>query len=88
MTQDQQDADLSDARALAPHGVTVDRCRHESIEETALWLFTDGAQIASITRDGAAWRATRMLRGMPTAQTMADTLPAAMAYATTQTARR
>ena len=82
MTQDQQDADLSSARALLPPGLTADRCRHESITETALWVFDGAQQVASITRDGAAWRATRMLRGMPTAQTMADDLPAAMAYAT------
>lgn len=56
MTQTEMDSDLENARAyLGCTRLTVDRCRHESANTTALWIF-DGEdkhgrhQIASATR--------------------------------------
>lgn len=40
MTQAEQDRDLEDARSyLSCTSLTADRCRHESVTETALWFF-------------------------------------------------
>lgn len=56
MTQAEMDSDLEMARSyLSVTRLTVDRYRHESVTETALWIF-DGAdkfgrrQIGSATR--------------------------------------
>lgn len=56
MTQDEMDSDLVMAQSyLSCTRLTVDRCRHESVTETSLWIF-DGSdkygrrQIGSVTR--------------------------------------
>lgn len=68
MTQDQQDADLAAAaQLLHPTKYTADRCRHESVTETTIWVFDERKQIGSITHARPdAWRASRMAQGMPT----------------------
>lgn len=81
MTQDEQEADLFSARVMTgQNGVTLDRCRHDSVMETSIWAYRDGVQVGSVTRTGDAWTATRLLRGMPTGQRKEPTLSAAMAY--------
>jgi hypothetical protein len=56
MTNEEMDRDLEECRAyLGCTRLTVERCRHESAETTAIWIF-DGAdkygprQIASVSR--------------------------------------
>lgn len=58
------------AAKLLGSGYTVDRCRHATVKDTALWVFRDGVQVGSITLfDGATeWKANRMHRGMPTTE--------------------
>jgi hypothetical protein len=69
MTQDEMDCELADAQAYLPH-LRLDRCRHESVTMTSLWLFdAEGKQIGSCSRtDNGGWRATHMHQGLPTAQ--------------------
>ena len=83
MTQAEMDADLADARSyLSCTSLTVDRCRHESVDASSIWIF-DGFlrrgernQIASLTRDyqesnlGAThWHLSLYHRGVMYAQT-------------------
>lgn len=82
MTQDEQEADLFSARVMTGQdGITLDRCRHDSVMETSIWVYRDGKQVGSVTRAGDAWTATRLLRGMPTGQRSMPTLRDAMSYA-------
>jgi len=77
------DRDLAEAATLLPPGLTIDRCRHESVTATSLWIFdADGKQIASISRHLSDWKANRMERGMPTSQRFTPTLAAAIAHLT------
>lgn len=51
MTNDEMERDLEDARAyLGCTRLTVDRCRHESVDQSALWIFDGVDQIGSATR--------------------------------------
>jgi len=76
MTQDEQNADLAQAQTyLIGTDLTVDRCKHETVTETALWVYDrDKHQIGAITRlspestSKYRWECTRMWRGMPTAR--------------------
>lgn len=72
--------DLEHARAMAAGNLTLDRCRHESVVETSIWVHRDGQQIGAITRDGDMWRASRMSRGLPVGQRTTTNLGDAMAY--------
>jgi hypothetical protein len=80
MTQEDQDIDLAHAAALAAGDVKIDRCRHETVVETSIWVHRGGAQIGAVTRDGEMWRATRMSRGLPVGQRITRNLGEAMAY--------
>ena len=80
MSQEDQELDLEHARALASGDVELDRCRHESVDQTSLWILKAGQQIGSVTRDGSMWRATLMHRGMPVGQRITPNLRDAMAY--------
>jgi hypothetical protein len=76
MTQDEQSSDLALARNyLVGTDLTAERCTHETVTETALWIYDrDKHQIGSITRlspestSKYKWEVTRMWRGMPTAR--------------------
>lgn len=85
MTPAEQDAHLAQAQAMLPPGMTADRCRHESITDTSLWIFgTDAKQIGSITHTGSGWwRASQMHRGMPTTCLSYPSLREAMQHITT-----
>lgn len=83
MTQDEMERDLVDAQTyLSVTTLTVDRCRHESADETSLWVFDNGGkrQIAAITRMPGnpvgkyRWEVTLMNRGMPCARRCEETL--------------
>lgn len=80
MTQAEQEMDLNHARAMAIGDVALDRCRHESVGQTSIWVSRGGSQIGSVTREGEGWRATRMYRGMPAGQRITPNLGDAMAY--------
>jgi hypothetical protein len=69
MTQDEMNIELADAQAYLSH-LRLDRCRHESVTMTSLWLFdADGKQIGSCSRTTTGgWRASHMHKGMPIAQ--------------------
>ena len=73
MTQDEMDADLAVARfACERLGLSVDRCRHETVTQTSIWVFSDAdktLQVGAIRRieePGFRWHASRMPRGTPT----------------------
>lgn len=74
MTQAQQEADLQIARGILeclPSGsaYNIDRCRHNIVTETALWIFnSQGVQIGSISSLGRSprrWKTNRIHRGLP-----------------------
>jgi hypothetical protein len=69
MTEQEMDCEVADAQAYLPH-LRLDRCRHESVAMTALWLFdAEGKQIGACSRtDNGGWRASHMHQGMPTSQ--------------------
>lgn len=69
MTPAEMDQELNDAQAYLPHFV-LNRCRHESVDMTALWLFdANGVQIGACSRQGNGfWRASHMHQGLPIAQ--------------------
>jgi hypothetical protein len=69
MTQDEMNVELAEAQAYLPH-LRLDRCRHESLTMTSLWLFdADGQQIGACSHTGnGGWRASHMHQGMPIAQ--------------------
>ena len=51
MTHEEMNVDLENARSyLSCTRLTVDRCRHESVTESSLWIFDGDKQIASCTR--------------------------------------
>jgi hypothetical protein len=81
MTDTEQDRDLDDARSyLSVTTVTVDRCRHETVDRTSLWFFIDGEQIASASRMPAEsrsdyrWEVSRMAQGLPVSRRAYATL--------------
>jgi len=81
-TQIEMDHDVEDAATyLSCTTLTVDRCRHESIDETTLWFFdADKRQIGCASRipgnpvGDYRWTVTRMLRGEPVARRSVATL--------------
>lgn len=65
-TQAEQDAHLAQARLLTPQNITLDRCRHETVDLTTLWVFREGRQVGVVAhRPDGAWRGQRMYQGMP-----------------------
>ena len=83
MTQDQQEADLDEARRLLhPTQYSADRCRHESITATSLWIFNGRRQIGSITREPGGWRASRMAGGSPSSLRQFQSLERAITHVT------
>ena len=77
------DRDMAEAAALLPVGLTIDRCRHESVTETALWIFgPEGKQIGSVSFHREGWKANRMANGMPTSQRFEQTLSLAVTHVT------
>lgn len=74
-TQAEQDADLWAARAILNDKpeLRIDRCRHDSVTATSLWIFKGDVQIGSITRTAPSgerkWNVKQMLRGMPVSDT-------------------
>lgn len=62
---------IKQAAPLVPAGVRLDMCRHESVVDPVYWLFAGKDQIGVVAYEpsyAAMWRASRMSRGMPTAQ--------------------
>ena len=81
MTPAEQDADLEEARKrLYPTRFTAERCRHETVTETALWIFDGRQQIGSASRNRDGWTANRITRGMPVGQRREPTMEAALSY--------
>lgn len=51
MTQDEMNTDMEDAKSyLSCTRLTVDRCRHESVTTSSLWIMDGANQIGSATR--------------------------------------
>jgi hypothetical protein len=69
MTHEEMDLEVADAQHYLPH-FKLDRCRHESVSMTSLWLFdAEGKQIGSCSRtDNGGWRASHMHKGQLVAQ--------------------
>ena len=71
MTQNEMDGDLDDMRSyLSVTSCIVERCRHETVEMTSLWIFDkDGRQIASFQRVETSsqykWRGQKIRQGLP-----------------------
>lgn len=86
MTQADQEADAASMRALlsVSPSYTVERCEHHSCELTALWIFANGKQVASVTAQDTGskwkWRAQKMHRGGPITDLPFETLSEAAAY--------
>ena len=94
MTQAEQERDLDEARIyLGCTNLTSDRCRHESVTETSIWVFAQDlgfkparhVQIASVHRDcettsDYVWEVTRMAYGQPVARRREKTLLAAISW--------
>lgn len=81
MTPAEQDRDLADAQSyLSATTVSVDRCRHETVDRSSLWFFVDGKQIACASRLPAEsrsdyrWEVSRMANGMPVSRRAYATL--------------
>lgn len=80
MTQDEQDAVLLEAQTLAPPGFTIDRCRHESITETTLWVFHKGEQVGSANQTAKGWTISRIYKGSPFTRRTEESLPLALSH--------
>jgi hypothetical protein len=81
MTPAEQDADLEEARKrLYPTRFTADRCRHDSVTDTALWIFDGRQQIGSASRNPTGWTANRISRGITAGQRREPTMEAALSY--------
>ena len=96
MSPAEMDADLAEARALLScTALTLKRCEHVSVDQTALWVFEGDKQIASISRLALAshprrddkWSATRMSQGQAMAHRWCATLAEACAYAIAKNAK-
>lgn len=69
MTEEAMNGDMRVAQELACDAMTVDRCRHESVEVTALWFFVGNKQVGSAHRRAVGgWIANRMHAGTPTSE--------------------
>lgn len=69
MSQSAQNADLTELRAILAKAaplLSADRCRHETNEFSALWLFDGDSQVGYASRDGVSWRCGHMHRGTGT----------------------
>jgi hypothetical protein len=65
MTQDEQEQDLELARSyFNATKWTVDRCRHETVDHTSLWIFDGKKQIASMIWQRGEWKVNRLRDGM------------------------
>lgn len=86
MPPDEMDRDLAEMRShLAGVSLDVERCRHDSITPTALWVFDkNGRQIASVSRletsSKYAWEASKTRDAMPITRLSFETLSAAAAH--------
>lgn len=81
MTQDEMDADVRNAATLVQQTrLTVDRSRHESTTQTALWFMDGDSQRGSATRVDGGWRVCRMFNGSPTSERMEAYLGGAVAH--------
>jgi hypothetical protein len=77
--------DLEDARSyLGCTRLTADRCRHETVTQTTLWVFDGKRQIGVAAREDGRWRASHMLRGMPTTERRFATLLEALGHVMAQ----
>jgi hypothetical protein len=89
MTQDEQEFDLTEAQTyLSVTTLTVNRCKHESVDQTSLWFFsgTSGNQIASATRlpvesaTGDRWTVSYLQHGQPVTRRALRTLLDVVGY--------
>lgn len=89
MTPAEQDDDMEIATALlSSTRFTVDRCAHDAITHTALWIFDGDVQIASISRrphidrfpTRYLWEVSLMSDGVPTARQLCDSLASACTW--------
>lgn len=85
-SQEDQEREREDlANLLSCTRWTVDRCRHESCERSALWIMRDGKQIGVIARRQTTgrfpWYAQKLIGGQPVTELSFETLSAAAAYA-------
>ncbi len=90
MTDEEMDRDMAEATALlAGTGLRVDRCRHEAVDKTALWIFDGKEHVGSVARVARDWywKANRMHRGMPTSERFFPNLAEAIPHITDRSAR-
>jgi hypothetical protein len=86
MTNEEMDADVEHAASYLSccPSMSVDRCRHPSVTETALWFFDNGRQIASAhrleTTSDYRWEVTRLGRGGPVARRATKTVLEAVGW--------
>lgn len=66
----------------------VERCKHPSVTECALWIIEEGAgHIGSVTEEsGETWRASKMCNSVPYAQRTFASLSDALEFAATRKA--
>lgn len=67
--------------SLTDRKITIDRCRHPSIEFCALWVFEGGVQIAALDNSADRWLVQKLFKGQPYAQKAFDTMPEALEFA-------
>lgn len=86
MTNLEMDADLFDLQSyLGCTNLSVDRCRHAIVTESALWVFGPNAkQIASVSRNVTfskyRWRVNKMMQGSPITEMPFETLLESATY--------
>ncbi len=75
---------IRQASEHVPETVRLDMCRHESATDPTYWLFREKDQIGVVAYEpqyAAMWRASRMHRGMPTAQQRFGDMESAFQFA-------
>ena len=98
MTNEEMDQDVADAATYLSccPSIRVDRCRHPTVDETALWFFDNGELIMSAhrltsTTSNYRWECSRMNQGQPVARkctkTILETAAWALEYASNNVAR-
>jgi hypothetical protein len=84
MTSAEMDIVMEMAQNFAGDRARVDRCRHESVTEPALWFFDpkSGKQIGSVSRQSPIerWKGNRMMHGMPVSEFRHGSLHAAVEH--------
>lgn len=86
MTSAEMDSDVADLAAyLGCTSLSVERCRHASVTESALWVFApNGKQIASVSRNVTlskyCWRVNKLAHGQPITEMCFETLLDAATY--------